>query len=194
MSQFYTRKGDNGYTGILGKDRIPKYHPRIETIGIVDEANAALGMVRAICLLEFTRDTILEIQHDLYQLMAELAATPENSEKFRAIRADRVVQLEKYLDSATIMVDPRDKPETISQSKIPNGFIIPGDSQAGAALDFARTVIRRAERQATQLLHNGEINNNEILRYLNRLSSVCFVLELLENQAAGKTKPTMAKG
>jgi cob(I)alamin adenosyltransferase len=76
---------------------------------------------------------------------------------------------------------------------MPKEFIIPGDTQAGAALDLARTIVRRAERLVAQLLHNLEIENSELLRYLNRLSSLCFVLELFENQAGGKDQPTLAK-
>jgi cob(I)alamin adenosyltransferase len=70
---------------------------------------------------------------------------------------------------------------------------VPGDSPAGAALALARTVARRAERRVAQLLHHGDIENAELLRYLNRLSSLCFGLELLENRAAGQSSPTLAK-
>jgi cob(I)alamin adenosyltransferase len=76
---------------------------------------------------------------------------------------------------------------------MPKEFIVPGDSQAGALLSVARTVIRRAERKVAELIHMGEVDNLELLRYLNRLSSLCFVLELLENQTSGKPNPTLAK-
>jgi cob(I)alamin adenosyltransferase len=77
---------------------------------------------------------------------------------------------------------------------MPGEFILAGDSQAGAALALARTIVRRAERQVARLLHHGEIENHELLSYLNRLSSLCFVLELLENCEAGKKIPSLAKG
>ncbi|HBX68489.1 MAG TPA: ATP:cob(I)alamin adenosyltransferase, partial [Chloroflexi bacterium] len=82
----------------------------------------------------------------------------------------------------------------IEQSVPPtNEFIVPGDSPAGAALDFARTSVRRAERRLATLYLDGELENPQLLRYLNRLSSLCFVLELLENQQAGQNQPTLAK-
>ena len=77
--------------------------------------------------------------------------------------------------------------------EIPKGFIVPGDSKAGATLSLARTIVRRAERALAQLLHENQIENMELLRYLNRLSSLCFVLELLENDTEGKNTQTLAK-
>ncbi len=182
MSRFYTRTGDDGFTGMLGEGRVPKYHPRTETVGSVDEANAALGVARAFCQSDGTAALLLEIQRDLYHLMAEIAATPENASRFRVIDAGRVAWLEKQVD-------------TISQNvEMPNEFILPGDSTAGAMLALSRTIVRRAERRVSELVHSGDIENIQILRYLNRLSSLCFVLELIENQTAGKSKPTLAKG
>jgi len=182
MTQFYTRTGDDGFTGLLGEGRVPKYHPRPETVGIIDEATSALGLARAVCLVQKHKEILLTAQRDLYNLMAEVAATPENAARFRIIDEKRVDWLEKQTDS-------------ISENlEMPDEFIIPGDSHAGAALALSRTVVRRAERQVARLLHSGDIENPEILRYLNRLSSLCFVLELRENQAAGASTPTLAKG
>jgi cob(I)alamin adenosyltransferase len=113
--------------------------------------------------------------------MAELSATPENAEKFRFINAERLTWLEEATDRIGTQVE------------MPHEFIVPGDSVAGAALAVARTVVRRAERKVAQLVHAGELENIDCLRYLNRLSSLCFVLELLENQAAGKNLPTLAR-
>ena len=76
---------------------------------------------------------------------------------------------------------------------IPDEFILPGDSQAGAALDLARTVVRRAERHVAHLLLTEQLENQDLLRYINRLSSLCFVLELYENDAAGASTPSLAK-
>ena len=194
MSQFYTRTGDNGYTGILGEERVPKYHPRLEAIGAIDESMAFLGMARVICQSPFTKETILGIQRDLYLLMAEVAATPDNAETFRNINPDRIGWLEAQTDSATVQLENPESPDRGSSDKTIHGFILPGDSQAGAALDIARTIVRRAERQVTRLIHTGELENIGCLHYLNRLSSLCFVLELLENRAAGIANPTLAKG
>lgn len=194
MSQFYTRTGDNGYTGLLGEDRVPKYHPRLEAIGAIDESMAALGMARAICRSPFIVETILVIQRDLYTMMAEVAATPVNAEAFRKINSERTNWLEVQIDSAIIQLENPDSSDHVSSHLSIKGFILPGDSQAGAALDVARTIVRRAERRVTHLIHTHDLENMDCLHYLNRLSSLCFVLELLENQAAGITIPTAAKG
>jgi cob(I)alamin adenosyltransferase len=180
MTHFFTRTGDDGYTGLLGEGRVPKYHPRTEAVGTVDEANAALGLARAVCQAEPSPAILLAAQRDLYGLMAEVSATPENAARFRAVDAGRVSWLEAQIDAVSAIVD------------IPNEFIVPGDSAAGATLDLARAIVRRAERQVAYLLHQQQLENPDLLRYLNRLSSLCFVLELLENQAAGKNAPTLA--
>ncbi|HEX7975431.1 MAG TPA: cob(I)yrinic acid a,c-diamide adenosyltransferase [Anaerolineales bacterium] len=181
MSRFYTRTGDDGYTGQLGEGRVPKYHPRTETVGAVDEATAALGLARVACRAEPSEALLVAVQRDLYHLMAEIAATPENAARFRAIGPERVAWLESQTDALSAGIE------------LPKEFILPGDSPAGAALALARTIIRRAERRAAQLMHSGEIENVDLLRYLNRLSSLCFVLELVENQAYGKESPSLAK-
>jgi cob(I)alamin adenosyltransferase len=181
VAKFYTQTGDDGYTGLLGAGRAPKYNRRIETIGAIDEANAALGIARSICLAPPTTSILLKAQKDLYYIMAEIAASPEFASKFRKITSERVDWLESQID------------EISSQIMIPDGFIIPGDSKAGAVIDLARTIIRRAERHIAYLIHQKKIENRELLRYMNRLSSLCFVLELLEIQESGSSKPTLAK-
>jgi cob(I)alamin adenosyltransferase len=181
MSSFYTRTGDDGYTGLLGDERVPKYHPQTEAVGALDEASAALGVARAACLTDTCRSILLNVQRDLYGLMAEVSSTPENASRFRKITTDRVAWLEAQTDMIS------------SQVEIPAEFIVSGDSQSGAALDLARTVVRRAERQVAHLVHNHEIDNEFLLSYLNRLSSLCFVLELLENREAGQKGITLAK-
>lgn len=182
MTQFYTRSGDDGYTGLLGEGRVPKHDIRPEAVGTVDEATAALGFARANCQTEVSADLLLNIQRDLYNLMAELAATPENAVKFRTIDATRLKWLETQIDFAS------------GEVSIPKEFIIPGDTRSGAAMALARTVVRRAERRVAQLFHTGELENPVLMQYLNRLSSLLFILELFENQASGSEKPTLAKG
>ncbi len=181
MTKFYTRTGDDGYTGVLGEGRIPKYHPITEAIGAVDEATAALGLARAHSQTEDCPLVLLDIQRDLYHLMSEISATPQNAARFRKIDAARVAWLEQQADAFSDRVS------------LPKEFIVPGDSPAGAGLALARTVVRRAERQVARLYLDQGLENVELLRYLNRLSSLCFVLELYENQAAGKVQPTLAR-
>jgi cob(I)alamin adenosyltransferase len=181
MSSFYTRAGDDGYTGLLGEGRVPKYDIRPEALGSIDEAMAALGMARVACQSPGMAEIILQVQRDLYSLMAETAATPENAEKFHFIDEARVAWLEKHTDALSLLVE------------MPGEFIIPGDFQSGAMLDLARTIVRRAERRVAELLLRGDIQNPELMRYLNRLSSLCFVMEIREIQFLGRNKPTFAK-
>ena len=181
MPSYYSRAGDDGYTGLIGEGRVPKYDPRPEAIGTIDESTAAIGLARAQCQAPESYDLLVKVQRDLYGLMAEVAATPENVAKFHSIDEKSVHWLEDQTDALAKIVD------------LPREFILPGDTYAGAALDLARTIVRRAERRIADLLHRGVIANPELLRYLNRLSSLLFVMELRENQAAGKIKPTLAK-
>ena len=177
---FYTTKGDDGTTSLLGEGRVTKYHARIEAVGTLDEASAALGLARAQCLDALSAPILLEAQRDLYRVMAEVAATPENAEKFRSIDPARVRWLEEQTDALS------------QQVEMPKEFILPGDSLAGAALSLARAIVRRAERRVVELHDEQAVSNPDLQRYLNRLSSLCFVLELVENKAAGH-QTTLAK-
>jgi cob(I)alamin adenosyltransferase len=179
---FYTRSGDDGYTGLLGEGRVAKYMPQPDAYGTVDEASAAMGIARAGAQNERTRQLLLTAQRDLYHLMAELAATQQTAAQFRRIDVARVGWLEEQTDAITALID------------LPREFVIPGDTLAGAYLDLARTVVRRAERVVVHLLHDGIIENVQLVRYLNRLSSLLFVLALYENALGGAGKVTLAKG
>lgn len=181
MTKFYTQTGDDGYTGLLGEGRVPKHDARMEALGDLDEASAALGLARAGCMTPGICELLTSIQRDLYNVMAEIGATPENAPRFRKIDASRVTWLETATDTLS------------EQVQLPNEFILPGDSQGGAILALARTIVRRAERRVARLLHTDQIENIQLLRYLNRLSSLCFVLELWENQSSGKSYPTLAR-
>lgn len=174
---FYTAKGDDGTTNLLGEGRVPKYHARMEALGALDEASAALGLARAQVGAPESASILLETQRDLYKLMAEVAATPANAERFRAIDKARVHWLEEQAQAVSGRVD------------VPKEFILPGETAGGAALSLARAIVRRAERRVVLLFDEGQISNPDLQRYLNRLSSLCFVLELLENQSAGRPTP-----
>ncbi len=181
MARFYTKKGDDGYTGLLGEGRAQKHDQQIETVGAIDEANAAIALARTFSKASQIPPILVQVQRDLYHLMAEIAATPAAAPRFRKITAEQVAWLEAQIDDLS------------SLASVPDEFIIPGDSQAGAAIDLARTVVRRAERHTAHLLHLHKIENRELLRYLNRLSSLLYIAELVENQAAGVTHPKLAK-
>jgi cob(I)alamin adenosyltransferase len=178
---FYTKTGDDGTTGLLGKDRVKKYDPRMETIGSLDEASTALGLCRAfVCSIEI-QEIILKVQKQLYLVMGEVGSEKEVAENFRAINQESVTWIEMTI-------------ENISQkTTIPSEFIVPGDTKGGAFLALSRTIVRRAERRLAELLDLGFVENQELLRFLNRLSSLLFILELYENFIVGKGDQTLVK-
>lgn len=180
-SQFYTGRGDDGYTGLLGSERVPKYDSRPETYGTVDEAQAAMGLARAAGCTRRTGRILLAVQRALYSLMAELSADAD-APFAGSITPAHVGQLEAWIAELEAEVD------------MPREFVVPGDSQPGAALHLARTVVRRAERLAVGLAHEGLLDNAHVIRYLNRLSSLLFVLACLEDGAATDAGATLAKG
>jgi cob(I)alamin adenosyltransferase len=181
MSTYFTGKGDDGTTGLLGEGRVAKYDLRLETLGAIDESTSQIGLARVFCAEEQSVEILLQVQRHLYGLMGEIAATPENAAKFRVTQSEQVLWLEEKISLISQWV------------KLPGEFIIPGDTHVGAQIDVARSVVRRAERRVAELLSNGDIQNPQLLRYMNRLSSLLFLLELFENQSAGRLKPTLAK-
>lgn len=180
MTTYFTGKGDDGTTSILGGGRVSKANLRPQAYGAVDEASAALGLARSISSDDDSHRITLRVQRDLYKLMAELAASESAAEKFRSIGEDQVNWLELQIERLGERV------------VMPKEFIVGGDSQAGAAYDLARTVVRRAERRVVELADQGMVANPQILRYLNRLSTLCFFLLLWENLQAGVDKPRLA--
>lgn len=180
-SRFYTGRGDDGYTGLLGPERVPKYDLRPEAYGTVDEAQAAIGLARASGCTAQADGILLAIQRDLYTLMAELAATGDDSPFAGGVTSRHLDQLEGWLGQFEALV------------KMSKEFVVPGDSQVGAALHLARTVVRRAERRAVRLMHGGLLVNHLVVRYLNRLSSLLYVLALAEDQEATERGATPVK-
>lgn len=177
-AQITTKTGDSGMTGVLGPKRLPKEDRRIEALGAVDEATSALGLARAWCDGPFVYDVLLRVQRHLYTLMAELATTTMHQDAIgMRIVADDVTWLERTQEGL------------LSHVRIPGYFILPGDTRAGATLDFARATVRRAERAVSRLFHSGDIANGEALRYLNRLSDLLFVLARVSETANGGSTP-----
>jgi cob(I)alamin adenosyltransferase len=172
--RLFTGKGDQGTTDLLGA-RVGKDDPRIDLIGALDETTSCLGFGRAVAASPRSREWLIEVQRDLYRIMAELAFTDELRPASYVLGEDRIARLEELTDTLSAEVD------------LPPEFILPGESVAGAALDVARAVARRAERQAVALAHAGQLPNAQILRYLNRLSSFLFALARVEDREAGVT-------
>lgn len=159
LSKIYTRTGDDGSTGLGDGTRTPKDSPRVEAYGTVDEANSAIGVVLSHdSLPDSVRASLTDVQHDLFELGGELCIPG-----YSAITASMIERLERDLDA--------------HNSSLPalNDFILPGGSPAAAACHLSRTIVRRAERR-TKTLADTETVRNEVLRYLNRLSDLLFVI------------------
>lgn len=178
--KWYTGMGDDGYTGVLGRDRVPKYADRPAAYGTVDEASAVLGMARAQAKDLQVRQLILAIQRDLYKLMADLATLPEAATRPPWLGEDRLAWLEQKTEALGKRV------------QMPPAFIVPGDSVGGSWLEIARTIVRRAERIVAKLTHDGEVRTATPLKYLNRLSSLLFVMARVEDRAEGVEQFTLA--
>lgn len=162
--------GDDGKTGLLGGGRAPKDDRRLEAYGTVDEASSALGLAKALSTQTKTRAICEELQRGLYKLGAELATNPRKKGAFGAMTAEDVRRLDEIGQ------------ELEEHTEMPREFVLPGTTPASAALDLARTVIRRAERRALKL----DSGHEQAKRWLNRLSLVVFVLARYEEAAAGK--------
>lgn len=174
MPPFYTTKGDTGETGFLGAGRVSKTSEKIEAVGSVDEATAALGLARSLTQNEKVKKIILNIQKQLYLLMTELSADQEVADQFKRIDQNDLSWLEEQIDDLERNVD------------LPKEFIIPGESPASGALALARTVVRRAERRTIALLNESNYHNPLLIAYLNRLSSLVFVLEIYVSSLDGR--------
>jgi len=170
----FSKKGDRGFTSLLGGQRIPKSGPRPETYGTLDEASSALGIARASAIRPKTKEIIISIQKDLLVLGAELATAPEDLQKYpRQIKTEHVERLERLMED---LQKDRDMGKE---------FILPGETVASAAIDLGRTIVRRAERKAVRLLQEKIIMNVEVLRFLNRLADLLFILARYE-ESQGK--------
>lgn len=175
MSKFYTGKGDDGTTGYLGKGRISKDDLRMETLGTLDECSAQLGVVRCLVEENSERELVKEIQRCLFQIMGEVAADVENAEKYRSIDAAKVSWLDEQVSKWSEGLET------------PGEFILPGDTLPGAEYSLARTMVRRAERRVVQMARGGMLCNPALLKFMNRLSTLLYLLEIRAARKAGVT-------
>jgi cob(I)alamin adenosyltransferase len=161
-----TKTGDQGETSLMYGRRVPKNDPRVEAYGAVDELTAALGMARAICDDKFVAEQIFAVQKDLINVMGELSTLPEDRQRY--VKDGFKVTDANMVDRVGAVIVDLEK----DKSLYPKDWVIPGANAVSAALDLARTICRRAER------HISTLNdpNPEILRYLNRLSDLCWIL------------------
>ncbi|MDH4268539.1 MAG: cob(I)yrinic acid a,c-diamide adenosyltransferase [Deltaproteobacteria bacterium] len=165
----FSKKGDRGFTSLLGGQRIPKSGPRPEAYGTLDEASSALGIARAAATRLKTKEIILDLQKDLLVLGAELATVAEDMKRYSyQITPEHVTRLERLIEALQVEV------------KLKKEFILPGETMASAAIDLARAIVRRAERKAVRLFQAKIIDNVDVLRFLNRLADLLFTLARYE--------------
>ena len=175
-----TKTGDAGETGLLYGGRVSKDDLHTEAYGSLDEAISALGLARSLDVDGDRAARVVELQRQLFVVGAELATGPghraELERHFNVVTTEMVDSLHAWVMQLEHDV------------RLPEGFVIPGGSPAGAAYDVARTLVRRAERRAVSLQRAGELENREVLRYLNRCSDLLFMLARQAEQ--GATTPT----
>ena len=159
LSKIYTRTGDDGTTGLANGERIAKADPRVAAFGDVDETNSAVGLLLTeLDVPPLVRTSLARIQHELFEIGAELSLPG-----YRKITAEHVSRLEHDLDELNSELPPLKE------------FVLPGGTRAAAACHLARTICRRAERSAWTANALSALNP-ELLRYLNRLSDLLFVM------------------
>jgi cob(I)alamin adenosyltransferase len=161
-----TKTGDKGETSLMYGRRVSKTDPRVEAYGAADELTAALGLARASCIDKFVSEQIHMVQKDLINVMGELSTLPEDRQRY--VKDGFHVVDAKMVDRVGAVIVDLEK----DKSLYPKDWVIPGANPVSAALDLARTICRRAERQVGTL----KDPNLEILRYLNRLSDLCWIL------------------
>ena len=164
-----TKTGDDGTTGLMYNRRLSKCHPRVEAYGTVDELNAALGMARAAATDAAAKDQLISTQKDLVILMGELATAPEDlprflKDGFSTVRPEMTAKLDAIVR------------EIESQNVSFKDWATPGGNPAAAALDVARVTCRRAERRVCTLREAGQVQNAEIIVFLNRLSDALWLM------------------
>ncbi|MDQ4143687.1 MAG: cob(I)yrinic acid a,c-diamide adenosyltransferase [Actinomycetota bacterium] len=175
--RIYTKKGDDGTTGLLYGGRVGKDDVRTEVYGTLDEVVSALGLARGAGLSARVEAIVVRLQREMFVVGAQLATSPENQTKLQEgvskITPDMTEEAERDIDAL------------ISEHPLPQEFILPGETLSSAGLDVARSTVRRAERQAVAMGRRGMIPDDEIFRYLNRVSDLLFTLARYEEAERG---------
>ena len=178
VPRIYTRQGDDGTTGLLYGGRVSKADPVTEACGTVDEAVALVGLARTHADDPSATEELLRLQRELFVVGADLATNPDERSKLEPgvslVTGQMIEGIESRID------------ELVRAHPLQNAFIVPGANPASACLDVARSVVRRAERRVVEIRDSGADVNEAVLRYLNRLSDLLFVLARV---AAGQTEP-----
>ncbi len=167
-AKVYTKYGDTGQTSLLYGGRVSKNSPHTEAYGMTDEAVSAMGLARALSEDPEVKAILKELQREMFTVGAELATAPDQYETyqkhFNPVTAEMVTRLEELID------------RMLAEAPLPRVFILPGASGSSAAMDMARCMTRTAERRVVALDEVGGLTNPEILRYLNRVGDLLFVL------------------
>jgi cob(I)alamin adenosyltransferase len=183
LTKIYTKSGDTGMTGLGGGRRVAKDSPRVRAYGTVDELNSAIGVALALGLTERLTTELGSIQNELFDLGADLCWPEDDERRARipTVQAKHVATLERLIDELNDVVGPL------------TNFLLPGGSPGAAQLHLARTICRRAEREAITLSHEEPIG--ELVQpYLNRLSDALFVMARYENHERGVAEPLWQPG
>ena len=169
----FNKRGDQGQTSLLFGDRVSKANPHSEAYGTVDEAVSALGLARCWASLR-VKEIILSIQQELFTVNAELATPTQHYHKVAAKGQVVTPQMVQRLEDIIEQLE--------TEIELPRAFILPGGSPSSAALDLARTIVRRAERRVVALEEQKLIQNEEVLKYMNRLADLLFILARYEER------------
>lgn len=169
--KIYTRRGDDGSTGLFGGGRVPKDHPRPHAYGHVDEAQAAIGLARTVASGDLA-EVLVGLEADLWLVMAELATSPEGLPRLEVSSSRPTIKMVEKLEE---LID-----QTAQEFDPPKEFVLPGENEVAARLDMARTVCRRAERAAIGVVTDDSV----VLPYLNRLSDLLWTLARSQEEAS----------
>ena len=175
--KIYTKKGDDGTTGLLYGGRVSKDDARTEVYGTLDEVVSALGIARAGGLEPRVAESVVRLQREMFVVGAQLATSENNQAK-----------LEPNVSKVTPEMTQRaeaDIDELVATHPLPQEFLLPGETMGSAGLDLARSIVRRAERQAVSMARAEVLPDPEILRYLNRISDLLFALARFEEAEKG---------
>ena len=176
--KIYTKKGDEGTTGLLYGGRVPKDDARTDVYGTLDEVVSALGLARAGGLVPRVEEIVIRLQREMFVAGAQLATSEANQGRLQdgvsRVTPEMTATAEEDIDSL------------IELHPLPQEFILPGETMGSAGLDVARSTIRRAERRAVTMERAGLVTDPEVLRYLNRISDLLFVLARFEEAERGR--------
>ena len=172
--RIYTKTGDSGETRLLFGGRVSKADPRCEAYGTTDQAVSAMGLARSLAQDPRVKEILFDVQREMFIVGAELATDRDHQQQlqdsFNVVTSGMVDRLEHLIDELDAGIE------------LPNAFIIPGASPGSGALDMARSLLRTSERRVVALMEQGLLSNPEVLRYLNRLADLLFMLARYEDR------------